>query len=339
MEDKYDSDVYLLARAHIPSLSMAEVYTVKQAVAADHPEIFWLAGACTIGENMRDGKYAILYSYYSYDEITERMARLEESLSSILNELDAGLSQYELEVRIHDILMRDVAYDDEAAERLDRFSDAATSYGALVNKSALCIGYSTAAKLLLERVGVESMTVTGKASDGGGQAHMWNLVRIEGQWYHLDVTWDAAYDYYHYFNLTDGMIGLNHETAPGYDKLTDQYLEDTGREMLFNFPLPVCNSTEYNYYEREAVKIADLKTGAALLNQAIMDAAASRKDVIYLLFDGGPGVDEIEEWTYRHVKNGLTDIHIVYGQDVSAKISYSKNAPWERLFRIRFEYN
>ncbi len=65
-----------------------------------------------------------------------------------------------------------------------------TAYGALVNQRAACQGYALAFKILMDRAGVACCFVNSEAT-----CHTWNLVRIDGIWYHADPTWaDPIYD-------------------------------------------------------------------------------------------------------------------------------------------------
>lgn len=59
--------------------------------------------------------------------------------------------------------------------------------GAVVYKSALCEGYSKAFMYMAQALGFECICVVGKAN---GTAHMWNMVKLNGAWYHVDVTFD-----------------------------------------------------------------------------------------------------------------------------------------------------
>ena len=66
---------------------------------------------------------------------------------------------------------------------------ASNVYSALIEGRAICEGYADAFTLLAKRWGLEVEKVTGE-SGPGGDSHAWNLVRIEGAWYHVDVTWN-----------------------------------------------------------------------------------------------------------------------------------------------------
>lgn len=61
----------------------------------------------------------------------------------------------------------------------------------LCDKRGQCSGIAKAAKLLLDRLGIEAIIVTGTATDaktGGFGAHAWNIVKLDGEYCHMDVT-------------------------------------------------------------------------------------------------------------------------------------------------------
>lgn len=63
-----------------------------------------------------------------------------------------------------------------------------------------------------------SAIVNGKTVYAGyaGEAHAWNLLQLDGEYYNMDVTWDypignPATTYYHdYFNVTDQQLSRDH---------------------------------------------------------------------------------------------------------------------------------
>ncbi len=62
-----------------------------------------------------------------------------------------------------------------------------TAFGVFNNHMAVCQGYALAYNLLLTRAGVENKYVTGIANGGG---HAWVVVKLDGEWYHVDPTHD-----------------------------------------------------------------------------------------------------------------------------------------------------
>ena len=74
-----------------------------------------------------------------------------------------------------------------------------------------CLGYSSTFQLLMDLSGVECITVVG-AAFGSREDHAWNMVKLDGEWYCVDVTWDdptgAARNgrHHRYFNVTSAYL-------------------------------------------------------------------------------------------------------------------------------------
>jgi transglutaminase/protease-like cytokinesis protein 3 len=95
----------------------------------------------------------------------------------------------EKELFVHDFCLEHFAYDDTFKEH--SFSP----LGLLVYKTAVCEGISKFVKIVLDYLGVECMLVSGTAlgsSDKPPELHMWNIVKINGNTYHLDVTFNMS---------------------------------------------------------------------------------------------------------------------------------------------------
>lgn len=58
-----------------------------------------------------------------------------------------------------------------------------TSYGVFVDGNAVCQGYALAFKVLMDRAGIPCCYVS-------NLSHAWNMVKLDGNWYHVDATWD-----------------------------------------------------------------------------------------------------------------------------------------------------
>ena len=63
----------------------------------------------------------------------------------------------------------------------------------LRTRKAKCQGYSDAFEFLCRQAGIKSLALHGYASKGLPSNHAWNVVRINGKWYLLDVTWGENY--------------------------------------------------------------------------------------------------------------------------------------------------
>ncbi len=106
--------------------------------------------------------------------------KLDRMIKTAMETLElAGKTDYEKVKEIHDYIINRVDYD----TTLRRTS----AYDALINKSAVCEGYAMAAYRMFTEAGLESRIITGT---GNGVPHAWNIVKIEGKWYNVDLTWD-----------------------------------------------------------------------------------------------------------------------------------------------------
>ena len=106
--------------------------------------------------------------------------------------------------------------------------------------------------------------------------HIWNCVQLDGDWYHVDATWDdyedapAATDRYYYFNLTTAELEKDHIISPLYG-------ESTGEDVWCNGYVPECNSTDYYYFSLNAFALysPDDYACSEYLAQAAADSSSS----------------------------------------------------------------
>ena len=229
-----------------------DIVIVRSALVADHPEFFWIPSFYVGTTTDETVKKAVVYfsassegspSYLvSRAEKQTMSAKLREEINKI-KALVTATDPFEIEYQLHDILVNSVSYSADPADPM-----VYTAYGAIVNGKALCEGYSKAMKLLLDEFKISSITVTGTAAD---ENHMWNMVCLGTDWYHLDATWndlETSTPSHEYINLTDGQIASDHTLAPTAD-LVDKVLLEKGL-ALFNLALPPATATTYNYFVR-----------------------------------------------------------------------------------------
>lgn len=187
--------------SHITIRSGLDPTTVKKIVdyyLLDHAEIFYTSTA-SISYNYSTVRSQKVYkSYtitpnYAYDKNTvlAMRARMGAEIAQMLAAADGKTSDYKKELALHDALIHALSYDSAAAADPSAHPQSFSAYGAFTNKTAVCEGYAKALKLLLDSAGIESLYVTGVASNGSDSGtHAWNMARISGIWYYLDATFD-----------------------------------------------------------------------------------------------------------------------------------------------------
>ena len=222
-------------------LTEKDLEFVFNCVCMDHPEFFFVDGFSYVAHMMGDSVIGYTFSgNYGMDRM-EAMIR-ERDIENAYEEFRLGLaayedpivSEYDLIKYVYETLIKGTDYAADAP-------DNQTIYSALVGKRSVCQGYSKTMQYLLNRLGIECTLVQGEAF---GESHGWNLVKADGDYYYVDVTWgDNSYH-----------PGGDGESAP---EILYEYLCVTTEEILREHkideivPMPYCDSMNDNYFVRE----------------------------------------------------------------------------------------
>lgn len=135
---------------------------------------------------------------------------LEETLTD-------GMSAYEKEYALYMWVITNMGYDNDRMDTLAVVSrDSYTPYGGLVDHKGICLGFASTFQLLMDMAGVECITVVGACEDST-EDHAWNQVKLDGEWYCVDTTWDYGYyptlGYLYWFNRTSDFFA---DTKPNH---------------------------------------------------------------------------------------------------------------------------
>ena len=253
-------------------ISVDELRTVMDAYRRDHTEQFWFGNSYRISYNSTS-VLKILPTYVMEGEaLTEAKRQFDAALEEMLAELPKTATEFERELLLHDRLAATVTYVDT--------ENAHNAYGALVEGKAVCEGYAEALQCLLHRAGIQSLIVLGSSinpSTGAPEGHAWNMVRIDGSYYHTDLTWnDQGRRLYHaYFNLTDAVIDQDHDVTPT------------------EYTLPTCTSQTANYFVVKGGLLTEYSVDTLAVLLKNNDLSVS----VYLNSD----VDAFVEWYGSHI--------------------------------------
>ena len=310
------------------------------AFTNDNPWAFWPVGGRYI--NHSDYSEMYLVSEVSPSALAEMRAALDGEVSRFLSGVPSG-SDYEKEKYAHDYVIEHCSYNQEFYDAPDQDAKDSlgtanpqvyTAYGALCNGDAVCCGYTRAFQRLCDRMHIDCafLVGTGSVPDGGDEYHNWNAVRLDGEWYMVDVTWDDKPDTafrYRYFNVDADRIAADHAAGVvSGDK--DDY-----NARVENFFLPACHATRYCYYlcDAECTHITDI-TGTQIA-QAIVSRLrqGSREVTLYLdpqyisydaaisaIFDGDGYMNRYMEYMYDNSPYGYTHYHYWTLPDRSALV-------------------
>ena len=92
-----------------------------------------------------------------------------------------GMDDWLKALSVHEYIVLHTVYDEQL--RLN------TGYDSLVGGSTVCYGYAMLYMDAMNRLGIPCQIVICE-NTGDGFGHAWNLLQLDGQWYHVDLTWD-----------------------------------------------------------------------------------------------------------------------------------------------------
>lgn len=219
-------------------MSYDEWTEVYEIAAAIYPEYIMSRGYDCM--YYRNSNYFDLKFIYEADHDT--MIRIAEEADADA-EAAARLIRmtttdvYEQIKMAHDYIIEKCDYDYENYVNGTLPYEAYTAYGALIKKSAVCQGYSAAFNLICKKLGIESYSVTGTSPDGTSlesDFHMWNIVRIDGLQYFVDLTYDDPVnsDGTHTIEYDSFMLTMQQFKANGYT-WTDNAVNDIYYKLLY----------------------------------------------------------------------------------------------------------
>lgn len=116
-------------------------------------------------------------------------ATFQAAVEKALSQVEGVTDPVEQLLILHDFLIQNNLYNWEIAADHENWNPwwARTAYGAMTG-DCVCKGYALAYKLLLNNLGFHSAI----AVNGIG-SHLWNVVELDGEWYHIDVTQDSSF--------------------------------------------------------------------------------------------------------------------------------------------------
>lgn len=194
----------------MPRVGGEELYNIFFQLRLDHPEIFWATGfKYRYYEN--SGNLIFLPEYlFEKSKIREHQKAMASRVEKLARPAKS-MSDLEKEKYVHDFICQNVRYD-----KLKK-SYSHEIIGPLGQGVGVCEGIAKSVKVLLDALGVWNViAICGNNPEKGIKyRHTWNIVKIGGNCYHLDATFDNSLGdeeiRYDYFNLDDKNIFRDHE--------------------------------------------------------------------------------------------------------------------------------
>ncbi|MCM1164989.1 MAG: hypothetical protein NC401_03145 [Ruminococcus sp.] len=203
-ERLYDSAENLTSTINVIDIGLSEsdIYTAYWAFDYDNAQFLELGNGCGY-RKYEDG--TVLDVSINFGRSSVPQSEFDSTASAVIAEALQRGTDYERLKYIHDWLVNNTTYQNNGKTAYE--ADGPVVYGA-----AVCEGYSKAFMYMAQSMGYECVCVAGSA---GGGDHMWNMIKVGGNWYHVDVTWDDPVSSrpilrYDYFLISDSSIRRDH---------------------------------------------------------------------------------------------------------------------------------
>ena len=253
-----------------------EVNAALDAFVKDYPQVYWLSGAsfkvivstlssvysdrCEVEADLTLKITPREYFVGADQYIEEVNSGIVAAQSRIINEYSVNENSNDSEIlrAIHNYLCDTLTYNYKAAQDGESgFEYAHTVLPVFTdneewNHSVVCEGYAKAFKILADRMGVQTAIMIGTATNPEGELenHMWNVAKIDGNWYAVDATWDdqGAKVYDTYFLAGNKTVGMNGVTFDLDHTPFNVFSESSDSST---FVLPEISDRGYFYDENE----------------------------------------------------------------------------------------
>lgn len=268
--------------------TMKDVEVAIHKFLLDHPEVFYLQEKYSVESIEAISKTRVrLKLNYSFENI-EALNNEIEKIDIIINDIISNCNivqgeDFNNEVKIHDYFGELISY-----YKYENINDIPNKchniYGALVDKSAVCDGIAKALQILYDRVNINSLVVSGYLKS---EPHAWNLVNIDNQWYHTDLTSNKSIE-----------VNENNLVVHSYFNINTDEIKET-HSIDEEEILPKAASNENNYYIRMNKYINSVNDFNSTL-KSILDNNQNAKLVEFKVED----ISDVPDKTVKVLRSG-----------------------------------
>lgn len=229
----------LAASFSVQRLENKELSEVFFQLRLDCPEIFYVTGFSYRFYPQADHVELIPQYLFEKNKIKDHQKAMAARVDKLVRPVQ-GLSLWEREQYIHDFICQNVRYD-----KLKK-AYSHEIIGPLGQGVGVCEGIAKTVKLLCDQLGIWCMIAVSEAAPEQGirYRHAWNVVQLDGTYYHLDATFDNSLGRdgllrYDYFNLGDGRFFRDHQPVV--------------------YPIPACARNDQFYYREKKLSFTKVE--------------------------------------------------------------------------------
>lgn len=261
-------------------LNQDQISNLWNVIWGDHSEMFWVnRWRYEYAPGSTAERIAGIVPCYGMggEERQRRQEAVDEAVPRFLEGITPETSDYEAALIVYERMAMELDYDSLGLDREEQMSqwekdadDMRSIYGALVLKKAVCAGYARAFQYLMQQLGIECIYVRGTCAKE--ERHGWNIIKLEGDYYHVDVTWGDNSD----TDPTRSVEGYGYE----YFCITDQDIL-LSRTIDTKPAVPACTAVACNYFVRSGLyfETYDHQALKARLLELLQDPKRIRVDM------------------------------------------------------------
>lgn len=249
----------------VPRLDGKELSDLFFRLRLDHPSVFYVEGFHY--RFAKESDYVQMIPDYMFEKkkIKEMKQALESRTSRLVRQAE-HMTPEEKERYIHDFICANVTYDKLKKQYSHEI------IGPLQQGIGVCEGIAKTVKLLCGRLGIECIIAISESAPDRGirYRHAWNIVKLKGNWYHMDATFDNSLGRYgqkrfDYFNLDDKMIFRDHQPLV--------------------YKIPACTDGTHFYYKENRLSLTKIEDVEGRLK-----AVLRKKEPYYVFHWRGGGL-------------------------------------------------
>ncbi len=159
-------------------LSEGELFEIIDRVMKTNPDFYYVENKFYYTADATGVVREITPVYrYSAEEVRNIRNFCDNEIEKILFSVDDSMSDLQKVLTLHEYMCENFRYDDSF--------ESGNMYDMLRTGKGTCQAFTLTYMELLSRIGIES-----SYAYSNEVMHIWNLVKLDGEWYHVDLTWD-----------------------------------------------------------------------------------------------------------------------------------------------------
>ncbi len=162
------------------NLSYTEFEELYGSVVLNEPSLFYVSTVSAYLEyDTKDHILAFSPIYrYSKNRVRTMQEQIDEYVDGLMSGVEDEWSDAEKVLYVHDYIAKNAQYYNG-----DNSYKGRNIYDVFVRGSSVCVGYSLGFQYIMDMMDIPCICIT-------SDTHIWNMVEIDSNWYHVDITWD-----------------------------------------------------------------------------------------------------------------------------------------------------